>query len=221
MTTTATYTAGQICTAAFRQCGVVAIDRDAEAEEMDIALMTLNVMLKAIQIPTATLWKISTGSITITDATASYAVTGRPVNIDSVNYRRSGADLPMLRLTWEEYRDLPDKASAGQPTQFHYQRLRETATLYVWPVLATAAGETLEWSGRAEIEDVAATTDTLDVPGEWYEAIIYGLADRLCDAFPVAPQRRQIIMARAESALRKAEDGDRPDVVRINPWGYR
>lgn len=219
MATTATYTAGQVCTAAFRICGVVAIDRDAESAEMDIALMTLNVMMKALQIPTATLWKVSTGSISLTDATASYTVPGRPVNIDAVNLRRAGIDLPMLALTWGEYRDLPDKAATGTPTQFHYQRLRETATLYVWPVLATAAGETLEWTGRTELDDVTATSDAVDVPGEWYEALIYGLADRLCDAFPVNPQRRQFIMGRAQAALRLAEDGDRPDVIRINPRG--
>ena len=212
MTTTLTYTAGAIANASLRKCGVVAVDRPATADEMDVAIVAFNAMLKAMQIPSITVWKLKTGSITLTDATTSYTISERPYDLGVVNWRNtSGLDLPMLKLTRKEYFELPDKDAAGTPTQYYYHRQRETATLYAWPVQTTGSG-TIEWEGQGEIDDITATTDTLDVPAEWYEAIIYGLADRLCDDFPVQIERAAKIGLRAAAALGLAQHSDRESV---------
>ena len=212
MATTLTYTAGEIATAALRKCGVVAIDRAATSEEMDVALVTFNAMLKALQISSITMWKLTTGSVTLTDSTLSYDISTRPYELGVVNWRNAdGRDLPALRLTREEYYELPQKDSRGTPTQFYYQRLRETATLILWPTQLNAVG-TIEWEGKSEIDDITATTDTLDVPAEWYEAIIYQLADRLCDDFPVDIQRAAKIGLRAADALALAQHSGRESV---------
>lgn len=212
MTTNLTYTAGDIATAALRKCGVTAVDRAATSDEMDTALVTFNAMLKALQIPSITMWKLATGSVTLLDATLSYPIAVRPLELNVVNWRSTdGRDLPMLRLTRDEYQELPDKDAIGTPTQFYYHRLRETATLFVWPVQAVGDG-TIEWDGKAEIDDINATGDTLDVPAEWYEAIIYQLADRLCDDFPISPDRAARIRQRAEVALGLAQHSGRESV---------
>ncbi len=212
MAVTLTYTAGDIATAALRKCGVVAIDRAATSEEMDVAIVTFNAMLKALQISSITVWKLTTASITLTNATTSYTISSRPYELGVVNWRDTdGRDLPMLTLTRDEYYELPDKDAGGTPTQYYYHRLRETATLFVWPVQVTGSG-TIEWSGKAEIDDITATTDTLDVPAEWYEAIIYQLADRLCDDFPVEITRAAKIGLRGADALALAQHSDRESV---------
>lgn len=212
MATTLTYTAGEIANSALRKCGVVAVDRVATSDEIDVALVTFNVMLKALQIPSITVWKLTTGSITLTNATTSYTIASRPYDLGVVNWRNtSGLDLPMLELTRKEYYELPDKDAAGTPSQYYYHRLQETATLYVWPVQTTGSG-TIEWEGQGEIDDIAATTDTLDVPAEWYEAIIYGLADRLADDFPVEMTRAAKIGLRAGAALALAQHAGRETV---------
>ncbi len=209
MAVTLVYTAGALATAALRKCGVVAIDRAASSEEMDVALVTFNAMLKALQISSITQWKLTTGSVTLTDSTQSYDISTRPYELGVVNWRDTdGRDLPALRLTREEYYELPDKDAAGTPTQFYYQRLLTTATLFLWPTQATASG-TIEWEGKSEINDITATTDAIDVPPEWYEAIIYQLADRLCDDFPVEIQRAAKIGLRAADALALAQHSDR------------
>lgn len=212
MATTLTYTAGQIATAALRKCGVTAVDRAATSDEMDAALVTFNAMLKALQIPSITVWKLSTASITLTDDTESYSISARPLELGVVNWRSTdGIDLPMLRLTRKEYYELPDKDAAGTPTQFYYHRLQETGTLYVWPVQETGSG-TIEWEGQDEIDDITSTADTLDVPAEWYEAIIYGLAGRLCDDFGVDVQRSAGIKVFADKALALAQSFGRESV---------
>lgn len=219
MATTLTYTAGDLANAALRKCGVVAVDRVATAPEMDATLVAFNVMLKAWQIPSIMVWKLTTGSITLTDATTSYTISSRPYNLGVVNWRNSDeVDLPMLELTRTEYFELPDKDAAGTLSQFYYHRLEETATIYVWPVQTTGSG-TIEWEGQDEIDDIGATTDTLDVPAEWYEAIIYGLADRLSDDFPISSERAAKISRRATEALLLAQHSDREAVFFVPETG--
>lgn len=212
MSTNLTYTVGDIATAALRKVGVTAVDRAATSDEMDAALVSFNALLKALQVSSITVWKLATASITLTDATTSYTISTRPLELGVVNWRDTdGRDLPMLRLTRDEYQELPDKDAAGTPTQYYYHRLKETATLFIWPVQATASG-TIEWDGKTEIDDINLSSNALDVPAEWYEAIIYGLADRLCDDFPVSPDRAARIRQRAEVALILAQSSGRETV---------
>lgn len=221
MATTLTYTAGEIANAALRKVGVVAVDRDATAAEMNTALVTFNAFIKALQIPSMMIWKFTTDSITVTDATTSYAIASRPLRLGVVNWRdTSGRDLPMLRLTRKEYYELPDKDAAGTISQFYYHREETQGTLYVWPAPATGTG-TIEWEGTIEVDDITATTDALDFPSEWYEAVIYGLADRLCDDFGVM-SRKQGIMLRAEQAIALAQSFERESVYfqpDMEGWG--
>lgn len=181
MATTLTYTVRDLCTEALREAGVVGIDRPADADEMRVAVLRLNMMLKGWQNQIVTVWKQSTGSISITANTRSYTITSRPMSLDVVNYK-SGTETPMMRMERREYFELPDKDSAGTPSQFYYQRGREQGVLYVWPVLVSATG-TIEWSGRLEVEDITGPSDAVDFPAEWYEAVLYGLALRLSSAF--------------------------------------
>lgn len=206
MATTLTYTAGELCTEALREAGVVGVDRDPDANEMVMAIRRLNMFLKAKQNQAITIWKATTGSITLTDATTNYAISSRPLELGVVNYRdTSGNDRWLYGMGRQEYFELTDKDSAGDPGQYYYHRERTQGTLYVWPVQTTASG-TIEWEGKAEIEDITATTDTVEVPSEWYEAILYGLAMRLSVAFrvkavnPLLPGLATQAMAEAEGA---------------------
>ncbi len=212
MTVNLVYTAGDIATAALRKVGVTAVDRAATSDEMDTALVSFNAMLKALQISSVTMWKLITGSVALTDATESYTISTRPYELGVVNWRDTdGRDLPMLRLTREEYYELPDKDAAGTPTQYYYHRLLGTSTLFVWPVQTTASG-TIEWEGKEEIDDINATSDALDVPAEWYEAIIYQLARRLIADFPVEAQRAMGIKIDAVEFLAIAQASGRETV---------
>lgn len=206
MATTLTYTALDICTEALREAGVISLRRAASADEFNTALKRLNMMLKAMQNDSITTWKMTSGEISITADTESYEISTRPLELDTVAYKASStaSETWMYRMTRREYFELPDRSSTGQPTQFYYQPERETGQLYVWPVLGSATG-TLVWNGKAEIEDVTETTDVVEVPGEWYEAILYGLAMRLSSAFKT---QRPLLPSMAAAALAQAQGGD-------------
>jgi hypothetical protein len=210
--TTLTYTAHDICTAALQEAGVSDIDAPIQAAEMRVALTRLNMMLKAGQFRAVYVWKQTTGTIAVTADTASYTITARPVSIETIAYNTGSRETPLLSMSREEYNELPVKTSSGTPSSYYLHREREQSTLYVWPVLSSATGS-LDWYGRAEVDDISEPTDAVDVPGEWYEAVVYNLAMRLCSAFktPATPELAMI----ARSSLADAEGADRPDTIQF------
>ena len=208
MPTNGVYTVLEMCTEGLREAGVLAIDEDADAETFAVAIKRLNMMLKAWQNSAITIWKQSSGSITITDATLSYAIAERPLRLDTVTRKTTGGiETSMISMTRDEYKTLPDKDSTGTPSQFYYHRQLSQGELFVWPVMAIGSG-TIEWSGVAETEDVTLGSDAIDVPSEWYEATVYGLAYRLCGAFSIDPVKTQMIQMMARDAYRAAMGAD-------------
>ncbi len=205
MTTTATVTGRAIVTAALRKIGVVAADEPVSGDGITEGVAALNRLLKSLQNRGVNLWATSAQTVTLTTAAAQTLDPVRPLQILSCRFKRSGVEMPMVEMTRGEYDRLPVKTTQGTPTQFHYDRQREAAVLYVWPVLATAAGETLEITYIREFED--QTPDAaVDVPAEWYDALVYGLADRLADDYGIdAPK----VTMRAERELSLALAFDR------------
>lgn len=209
--TTATYTCREICTDALRKAGVVAHDDPATADEIDTAKRGLNRMLKAWQNRGHNLFASADMSVNVT-TDADYTLDPvRPLGIhEPIMLKRGTSELAMSAMTREEYWRLPNKATTGTPTQYYYDRQREAARLYVWPVASSATG-TLEISYTRELDDVDLD-DPVDVPSEWYDAVVYGLAARLTDDFaPIA--NAQAIVARAEEELRLALAYDREGSV--------
>jgi hypothetical protein len=218
MAVTATFTAGEIVTAALRKVGVVAKDEDASDFDMAESLKSLNWMLKGWQSKEWLTWTYTRGTLTLTTA-ASYTLDPvRPIRILNARLKRSGIETPMVRMTREEYDTIPQKTSTGLPTQFYYDRSKEAALLYVWPVLSVAAGETIEYSYERELEDITASTDTLDMPVEWHECVIYNLASRLTEDYPdVSPSVAQKVDIRAEMLLDDLLAEDREGSVTFVP----
>lgn len=214
MAVTGTQTIRDIVTDALQKIGVADMGSQPEAYETAKAVRALNRMLKSWQNKGYNLWSYASQSVTLTTA-ASYTMSpARPVRIHSVRLKRSGVETPMQRLTREEYDSLPIKTSTGTPTCWYYDKQREDASLYVWPVLSTAAGETLEITYERELEDLAGSgdlNDEIDLPGEWWDAAVYQLGERLADDFAVnlTPQ----YLMRSQSLLNEALAADREGSV--------
>lgn len=193
MAVTETFTVRDVVTAALRKIGVVAADEAVSAVDMADGIEALNFMLKSWQRKRYLKWTYTEGSKTLTTA-ASYTLSPiRPIRIHSARYKSTGGvETPMQRLTRDEYFNLPIKTTTGIPTSFYYDKQREAAKLYVWPVLASATTESIEYTYEREMEDIAAAGDTPDVPIEWYECVIYNLAATLSDDFEKDAQKVEI-----------------------------
>lgn len=209
MAVTGTRTVRSIVNGALRKAGLLDIAEEGEAELVEVGVEHLDEMLKAWQAE-PWIWTRTSGTLTLTTA-ASYTLSPvRPLRILSARLVRSGVETPMEQLTRREYDELPLKTSTGLPTTFFYDRQREAALFHVWPVLASAAGETIAYTYVREVED-AALNDVIDVPAEWYEATTLGLAARLAMTFgrPVA----QTLFALAEASRKRAAAAEMDEPV--------
>lgn len=209
MAVTEIYTNAEICTDALRKLGVVAIDEPASGYDIEVARRGLERMLKGWQNAGYNLWTVASQSVAVTTGAEHTLDPVRPVSIESVRFKVGGIETPMSQMTRSEYDRQPQKLAKGRPTSWYYDRQREAARLYVWPVLATTNGETLEITYTREIADVVLT-EAADVPGEWYEAVVYCLADRLSEDYDVNKPK---LTQRAELLLNDALAWDREGSV--------
>lgn len=184
----------------------------ADAKE---ALVSLNLMLKSWQHSGPHIFRDTFGSLTLTDATASYALNPQPYRVVEARYRdTAGRDIPMFELGRQEYVDLPLKAATGVPTQYYVDYQRGATNLYVWPVLATATTESVQYTFQRRFEDVDSLNEEIDVPQECLDLVAYNLADRLLDLFGKDIPR---ITQRAALLKQQSEDEEREDFVQFVP----
>ena len=203
MAVTATQTVRDIITDAMLDLEVGSIGAQARANLAAHAVRVLNRIMKAWQLDDAApSFLKASQTLTLTTAASYSLLPERPIRILSARLKRSGIEIPMIRLTRDEYNALPVKTTTGLPTQFYYDRQKEDALFYVWPVLAVANGETVEISYEREFEDVDIN-DNIDLPGEWWDVAVLQLASRLVHAYGSEAAKASIPM-RAEMALNKA-----------------
>lgn len=115
----------------------------------------------------------------------------------------SGNKTELSPITRTEYEELPNHTSSGTPNQYHYERRLGAGRLYVWPVAdsTTATDYTLRVVYQAQIEDAGDSTDTLDFPAEWLDAISLGLSNRLAGKYGYPLQARYLLKKDATEAL--------------------
>lgn len=213
--------ARQVIEFALDKMRAVGLGQNAEADEMTRGKRELNIMLKGWQVAGPNLWRLTEASQTLTSGNGTYTLsTTKPIRITEARYRdANGRDMPMERLTREEYLELPEKTSSGIPTCFYFDPQRDAGVLYVWPVLATATTQVIRYSYVRRIEDIDDENNDLDVPPEYIDLIGYNLAARMLDNYGMADAASNRILQRASLLVQQARDHDREPIVRFSPYG--
>jgi hypothetical protein len=184
-------TAQEIIQDALTELGVGADEEPLEAMDLQRGIRALNRMLKAWQTDGVMIWTYAEGELTTVLDQPGYEFGAGgdfetvPFEIIDLRINRGGNDLPMHRLSREEYYALPNKTNRGYPTQFYYDRQRDSGMLYLWPAPDTQLG-TLKFTYRRAIMDIDSGANDFDVPPEWMEALVFGLAKRLVGAYAKA-----------------------------------
>lgn len=202
------YNRDQIITAALRKIGVVAQGETPTATQISEAAEALNIMVKAfIAYDGMPLWKKAEHSLTLVASTASYTVSSRLLKVVQAYSRTSGIDTPIEINTREEYNRLSDKTSTGEPVSIYHDPRRASSIIKVWPVpdATIAASTTIELTYVAPYEDFDASTDDADFPQEWYEALVYNLADRLAPEYGIPIEERRVLKQEATMYKQLAE----------------
>lgn len=205
MTTSGTYsyqlTRDQILTAAIRKLGVLAEGQSPSAQNLSdasIALNTAIAQLRAIGMP---LWARKEYTFTPTSATYTIGIgqtlnTAFPVKLIQSFRTSSGAQIPMEIESREDFNILPG-SSIGTPLKVNYQPNINYGTLSFWPT-PTGNTDTVTLVYQRPFEYFTASTETLDFPEEWYNAIIYKLAVLLAPEWGIPLPDRQLLISESK-----------------------
>lgn len=136
----------------------------------------------------------------------------KPVRIVGarVHNLASGLDTPIDVISTQEYRDYPNKTSAGSINNIQYdpQRLIGYVNLWAVPSVITDALKFTYWR---PVEIFTAGSDNPDLPEEWVNCLKWNLAKEMMGRYPVNPQRRADIKENAASSLFDMEGFSRED----------
>lgn len=208
-------TARDVVAFALRKINITATTEEPSSDDAARAMTELNVMLKGWQ-KYQNLWRLTEGSVTLANATASYALSPVPHRVISARYRDTNStDTPLEPMTREEYYDLPNKSSAGRPNSFYIDYQRSAVTMYLWQVQATVTTETIKYTYQRKFEDIDTLENDIDIKQEHFEVVGFNLAARLADDFGRSGEHINRVIQRAQILLDDALDDDREDYIQL------
>jgi hypothetical protein len=221
-TTDLELTAGDACKSAAVELGAIGPADDLEDSEREEMIRRFNSMLKTWSVE-ANLFREAMATATITGGTGAATL---PTDVNDINSVRYVPATGAMRTLWSwnraQYHALPDRTTVGLPNAYYYSQGSEGDILRIWPVPATDIDLEIDYNRGAYA--ITAPEETLDVPTEWHEAVIMGLASRCASMFGttrVDPGTVQRVDARAAQLYQRMLDADRPDSYYFEGWSDR
>ncbi len=216
-------TAGDLITRALKELGVLSSGGAPDADEMSDGIDTLNFMLKSWA-GEANVFREASGTIIVPGGTGAVTLPESYRDLNSVRHVVSATNhRPLMMWNRAQYYSLPNRATVGNPTCYYLGQTAGADELRIWPVPAADVTLDLDYSRGAQI--VTLPTETVDVPQEWYETVVYGLASRLANMFGASrldPNAVGVVTQRAEMLYSLMLDRDRPESYFFEPnEGYR
>jgi hypothetical protein len=140
------------------------------------ARRSLNLMLKDWQNRGILLWSTEASSITVTASVSSYDLSDSTIDALQVIVNRDNTDLPLTRISYEEYLQIPQKGQTGRATQYSIKRNRDNPTLFIWPIPENST-DVLKVEKISELEDINKSAgQNADVPKRFLPCLSAGLA---------------------------------------------
>jgi len=148
---------------------------------------------------------------------------GLTLNIREIYFNNRTSDLPMSKISRDEYYSFPNKLLQGRPNLYYLERLI-SPNLFIWPVPSSLAFNCLQCSYKRAIMDVGAfMNNTVDVPARFYPALTLGLSWKLAIKFK--PEAAESFRTLYEEAFTIAtiEDSENTPITIMPDYnaGYR
>ena len=176
------------------------------------ARRSLNLMLKDWQNRGILLWSTEASVITVTASVSSYALSDSTIDALQVIINRSNTDLPLTRISYEEYLQIPNKGQTGRATQYTVKRDRDNPTIFVWPIPENSTDK-LKVEKISELTDInKSATQNADVPKRFLPCLSAGLAFYMSmKRANVTPQKITFLKQNYEELLNRAllEDSEK------------
>ena len=126
-------------------------------------------------------------------------------------------DIPMERISLDDYMAIPDKWTAGKPVQFALERNSQYDSsgvtnhkMYLWPVPNQTYYQYIGWTMRYAQDIDTTYTQNPDIPKRYLPALISGLAVEL--AVKRAPDRLAVLKPLYDQDWEVAREEDRERV---------
>jgi len=133
-------------------------------------------------------------------------------------------EIPMAKLSRDDYVNLPNKYFQGRPVQFWYDKQRVQPILTLWPTpQAQFTFNQIITTSQRYIQDVGTMTQIIEVPQRWYLPIICELANHLMAEIPEAQADPMRVSNDAFLEMKKAWDSESdggPIRIRANITPY-
>lgn len=132
-------------------------------------------------------------------------IINRPLRVTSARRKTFGEDNEIPTRMWsrQEYFDQPNKESQGTLVNWYYSPQLINGRFYTWQT-ANDVNDLVRFTFERPIEDIDVSTETLDIPVEWLDTVIYNGAARLLDDYKVPPQREEKILLKAGALLEQS-----------------
>lgn len=129
------------------------------------------------------------------------------------------SELPMSKQNRQDYAYQPNKTFTGAvPVQFYFDK-QVQPRVNVWPALSTNG--LFVWWLQRQVQDIGDLNNTLDIPDNGLDAVIWALSKRMLLELPadqIIEGRYTILTSEAEKALRAFEDSQSDGApIRIQP----
>ena len=214
MTTSSSYsyqlTRDELITASLRKLAVLAEGQTPSAQNLADGTMALNGAIAMLRSKGLPLW--ARNEYTFTPTTSVYNIgvgmtlnTPFPVKLLQAVRNSSNAKIPMELTAREDFNILP-VSSSGSPLKVNYQPFINYGVISLWPVPSSTNTESITLTYQRPFQYFTSSTETLDFPEEWYNALIYTTAVLLAPEWSIPLQDQQRLEGQAEKYTRMAEE---------------
>ena len=204
----------EIITESFERCGV-----DIQTRTGDHAISarrSINLLFSEFANRGINYWTLSQNTLPLVNGTTSYTLPVGTIDILDAVIRDSSSNTDQIinRITIQDYNQLPNKDTAGKPSQYMIDR-QYTPVIYFWSVPNTSTYSLVYWAMN-QLEDVNLSNQDADVPYRWSDTICAGLASKL--AIKYAPEKFQLLNEMYERSFNFAASSDNDGVsLRVQP----
>ncbi len=199
----------QLINLALKKIGVLAAGQTPLADDIADAFAELNLMLAEWNSQRWMVYHLITQSIASTGAQsytigpgADINVPLRPNNIESAFFRQNNItplspDYPLqIVAAREDYNRLRLKSLTAFPQYLFYDSDWPVGTLYPWPLMMGGL-YTLFISYKDTLDSIQSTDMQINLPPQYYAAILYNLAARLRPSYQLPVDQTVAAMAAA------------------------
>lgn len=179
------------------------------AEELQSAMRGMDTLLTQIQNENILLHKVETTIVAVSASTSITTFDNTLLDALNISVRTNGTDIPLTRLGFQQWAELPVKDRTGRPTQYWFDRRLDSNNLYLWP--RPDMTYDLVLTVQKTVEDTIRAFQNVDVPRRFIPVLIYGIAYwvGMRRLGRVPPERLALLKAEYQVALREAMREDR------------